>query len=214
MHTQHVNTHTLTGDPELDLKLIERLACELLLESECDSLPISPNLTLPHYGNIQILTYWHLSYEHGIDYTTLVGCFGEHGTVYYNSGMDKYWIYVNNAPGIDQRQLAYTLSLAFACIELHLIIPNDFTDLDDDNISVYNFTNYYLAPDVLLDACSYDDIASVMDHSYLPFRRAIRKVQKIQKRSHSPGKYPITILGKLLLKKFRNYINRIKKDGG
>lgn len=203
--------HTLTGDEQFDLELIQMLACELLIESDCNSLPISPYDSIDYYGNIFFREFAYLSVILKIDRATLAGCFGI-GLIYYEPDKDRYWLLVNGDKCTGKRELAYFFSIAFAYIELHMVPPEEFIELTEDMKTVHSFANYYLAPDVIFEECVLTDEINLMHYSLLPFRQVLRKEQELKRKKRHRVKKVNTILERLLLKKFRKFVIKENND--
>lgn len=199
-----------TGDEQLNLELIQRLCCEHLIESGYDTLPITPFKSLNYYGNIEYRTVMYLSVLMKIDRDRLADYLGP-GTLIYRPEIDRYWIIINDDKCTDNRQIAYMFSLAYAYIELHMVQPDEFIDLNDDTKAVYCFANYYMAPDIILEECNMINGIGLAHYTLLPFRHILRKEKELKHKKNGAIKRIFTVLERMLLQNFAEFISQTKE---
>ncbi len=182
---------------------IRLLAYDLLVRLEIRSLPVR-SLRLfeidksVQYGSVQYLAeFFKLPVE-------LILSIGEAGFIYRErkDGLHRDQIYVNK--DYPAKQILWNLALAIGALELDIAPYNIPFAIPQNLRSVTDFAYYFLAPDIILDACKLYSQAELFEYCRLPFQESVKKAQRCKKH-HLLKKKP-TGVEKIILSNFEEYI--------
>lgn len=188
---------------ELSDDLIRLSAYDLLVRLDIHSFPVDP---LPlfdmepsiHYNSVQNLaTYNNIPIADILEPRSA-------GILYRIRNGDDY-IYINE--DYQSPQKLWNIALAIGALELDAVPYHAYVDIPQDNSSVTAFAYYFLAPDVVLDACHLHNQSTIFEYCRLPFAESHRKARKIRFRlirKKSTG------AEKTILANFEEYINKVK----
>ena len=188
---------------DLSDDLIRLSAYDLLVRLDIHSLPVDllrlfdtePSI---HYNSVQNLAL----YNH-IPLDNLVTP-GSAGILYRIRNGDDY-IYINEDYQFPQK--LWNIALAIGALELDVVPYHSYVDIPQDHPSVTTFAYYFLAPDVVLDACHLHSQRKIFEYCRLPYAESHRKARKIRfclLRKKSIG------AEKTILSNFKEYIEKIK----
>lgn len=188
---------------DLSDDLIRLSAYDVLVRLDVHSLPVDP---LPlfdiepsiHYNSVQNLSiYNHIS----VDEIIPPGSAG----ILYRARHGKDYIYINEDYQCPQK--LWNIALAIGALELDAVPYQSYIEIPQDNASVTAFAYYFLAPDVVLDACHLHSQSKIFEYCCIPFAESLRKSKKMRFRfirKKSTG------VEKIILKNFKEYIKKIK----
>lgn len=188
---------------DLSDDLIRLSAYDMLVRLDIHSLPVDP---LPlfdiepsiHYNSVQNLSiYNHIS----VDEMITPGSAG----ILYRNRHGKDYIYINEDYQCPQK--LWNIALAIGALELDAVPYQTYVDIPQDNSSVTAFAYYFLAPDVILDACHMHSQSKIFEYCRIPFVESHRKARKMRFRlihKKSIG------AEKTILENFHDYIEKIK----
>lgn len=181
---------------------IRLLAYDLLVRLEIRSLPVR-SLRLfeidksVQYGSVQYLAeFFNLPIE-------LVLSIGEAGFIYRERKDDIHrdQIFVNK--DYPAKQILWNIALAIGALELDIVPYNTLFAIPQNLRSVTDFAYYFLAPDVVLDACKLYSQAELFEYCRLPFQESVKKARRLKHRLRK--KKPIGA-EKVILSNFEEYI--------
>ena len=179
--------------------IIRLLAYDLLVRLEIRSFPVNffrlfeiePSI---HYGSIQSLAEYY-----GLPLETILSI-SQTGVIFRERSGTH--IYVNKCKG-QAKQTIWNAALAIGALELG-IVPYDACFPIPANLrSVMDFAYYFLAPDVILDACSLYSQEELFKYCLLPFQESVKKAKRMKFRLLK--KKPCGV-EKVLLSNFEEYI--------
>lgn len=188
---------------ELSDDLIRLSAYDLLVRLDIHSFPVDPLLlfdieTSIHYNSVQNLaTYNSIPTADILEPRSA-------GILYRVRNGDDY-IYINEDYQCPQK--LWNVALAIGALELDAVPYYTYADIPQDNPAVTAFAYYFLAPDVILDACHLHSQSKIFEYCRLPFAESHRKARKIRLRlirKKSIG------AEKTILANFEEYIEKVK----
>lgn len=186
---------------ELSDDLIRLSAYDLLVRMDVHSLPINPIRLFEIEPSIYYNSVQNLAIHTGIPLEKIISP-DSAGLIYrINDGKD--YIYINTDFSLPQ--ILWNIVLAIAALELDAVPYRTYFDIPQNRYSVTEFAYYFLAPDVILEACNFVTQEKIFQYCLLPFRESVKKARKMKfrfKRRKSSG------VEKILALNFRSYIEK------
>lgn len=186
---------------------VRYLAYDALLLYEMESLPVNPVDALMPLDQVQLrpLEYCLNLIDFVPGYLTQEL---EKGFVFYSKEDGKYYIiYNSNSP---KDEIRWFITTAIAAIRIDHVRYYMGEDAYIDGLlkdsEAQEFAFHFLAPDPVLNACSFTTAASIIKYCKIPFEKAFRK-EKYLKRAEK-RKYVIKYaVEDLIIQRFKKYID-------
>ncbi|WP_278456500.1 hypothetical protein [[Clostridium] scindens] len=150
-----------------------------------------------------IMSIQKLAYFSNTDIEECLHVLGGQGSIYYDSGLNKYTIFYNK--DISNELVTWIIASLIAAVELDLVPIDDIFVINPDNEYLEEFASYFLAPDPVLYECKISSPGEVSKVCQIPFKYALRKSKRLKKT------FAKTALDEYIKYKFSNFIQDYKK---